>query len=136
MNVRKRYSYDITNCNITITVKTTYRIGDVITIVDRGGIYPTYTEAIDYFNLKYRLSNMFDLPEKKILNKLKWVIVNIVIHESHQNDIILHIHNKKYGDFIISSKYVKKHKIPKHISNRLRIYYNEKKFHLTQLNGK
>ena len=137
MGIKERYScYTRNRIENNDFVTTQYRVGDVIKIVSSGGIYPSYTNAIHFFNLQHKLSNLSDLEVNKNYKKMKWVVVNIAVHESFDHDILLHISNKKGGEYIISEKYVKKVKMPKHISNRLKHFYHEKDFQLKQINKK
>lgn len=83
-------------------VKSKFKLGDVVRVIDKGWIYATYKSAFEFFKILnkskktgdyYHLDYNYDF-------ETNWIICGIGIH-SHSDDIVYHIINNKKQHMII-----------------------------------
>ena len=93
-----------------------YKLGEVVRIWDKGGLYTTYSSAIKYFNVPNLIKDVYhltvDVPTD--YDEYNWIIVNKAIHyyviyndnkEIVESDIVYCVENHRGERLLTSSTY-------------------------------
>lgn len=93
-----------------------YKLGEVVRIWNKGGLYTTYSSAIKYFNVPNLIKDVYhlmvDVPTD--YDEYNWIIVNKAIHynviyrdnkEIVESDIVYCVENYRGERLLTSSTY-------------------------------